>query len=434
MALNSRLQKASLSYMTRATLAIDIGTVHNRYLAFVLVRNGRALFYKLVPSSDQRVQGSFTAHAMRRVLDDVLEELAAKGVVINAVVADNAANMQAIRNTPAAGDELLQDDEDAQAADEPADYSELRRAFPALLRCACHVVQLAVKDIEAVWEAAFEIAQSAVRAAGIRLTANDTRWNSKYRVMVKALDLDLSESARREIEEALKVLEPFAVATDLLQRDSATTFSALTAFEALEKWFEHLRDACPGSPAGRALAANYESVREAVEKRAAMLFNGPYLLLAYFAPSTDTGSEEACLVSPYVKTLLESVGMDHQEWARVETLVVDPSTGPVTIEKYKSHLAKHYRATPVVFKVVTGILDAAPSEASVERLFSMLKFSFDPWRNRASTGLVNAALGVAAAYRFFKPTDGELRAEAAAAAPTPSPSPLRPSRTDRRTV
>ncbi len=86
------------------------------------------------------------------------------------------------------------------------------------------------------------------------------------------------------------------------------------------------------------------------------------------------------------------------------------------------------RATPVVFKVVTGILDAAPSEASVERLFSMLKFSFDPWRNRASTGLVNAALGVAAAYRFFKPTDGELRAEAAAAAPTPSPSPLRPSR------
>ncbi len=71
-----------------------------RYLAFVLVRNGRALFYKLVPSSDQRVQGSFTAHAMRRVLDDVLEELAEKGVVINAVVADNAANMQAIRNTP----------------------------------------------------------------------------------------------------------------------------------------------------------------------------------------------------------------------------------------------------------------------------------------------------------------------------------------------
>ena len=426
MELNEKLQKAALGYMTRATLAIDIGTVHNRYLAFVLVRNGRALFYKMVSSSDPRVGGSFTAQVMRRVLEDIIEELAGKGVNINAVVADNAANMQAIRNR-STDEELLQDDEPAEQ-DEPADCAELRRAFPALFRCACHVLQLAVRDVASVWEPAFEIAQAALRTAGVRLTANDTRWNSKYRVILKASDLPgLAGSESREIEEALKVLEPFAIATDVLQRDAASTFDAMIAFESLERWFEHLRDSCPASPVGSALALNYEAARAAVQTRAAMIFNEPYLVLAYFAPSNDRGTPESCAVAPLVETLLQSLGVEPAELARIQTLIVDPVQGPVRAEDYRAHIGKHYRVTPKLFKILAGWLDAAPSEASVERLFSALKFGFNPWRNRASPELVNAALGVAAAFRFFRPTGAEIEAEEAAVAAL-SPSPRNPRR------
>ena len=127
-----------------------------------------------------------------------------------------------------------------------------------------------------------------------------------------------------------------------------------------------------------------------------MLFNEPYLLLAYFAPSTDRGSDDACEVAPLVQTILESLGVEQPEWARVDTLIVDPVPGAVTVEQYRAHISTHYRSgTPKVFKVLAGLLDASPSEASVERLFSVLKFSFNPWRNRASSELVNATLGVA---------------------------------------
>ena len=128
--------------------------------------------------------------------------------------------------------------------------------------------------------------------------------------------------------------EPFAIATNVLQRDAATTMDALSAFEALEGWFERLRDDCPTSPAGSALSLNYEAARAAVARRADMLFNEPYLLLAYFAPSTDRGSDDACDVAPLVQTILESLGVEQPEWARVDTLIVDPVPGAVTVELF----------------------------------------------------------------------------------------------------
>jgi hypothetical protein len=86
---------AALPNFATCTLAIDVGTVHQRYLAFVLVNsNGRALFYTMVADTDERVNGHFTIPAVRAVVRDVLAALGRCQVNVCSIVADNASNLQ----------------------------------------------------------------------------------------------------------------------------------------------------------------------------------------------------------------------------------------------------------------------------------------------------------------------------------------------------
>jgi hypothetical protein len=87
--------------------ALDIRTLHRRYLAFVITSNGRALFWRMV--EDEAVGGSFTASVVKDATLAVITELAQLKVKVVACVADNAANPQAIAN-PVAEDDPEHDD------------------------------------------------------------------------------------------------------------------------------------------------------------------------------------------------------------------------------------------------------------------------------------------------------------------------------------
>jgi hypothetical protein len=104
----------------------------------------------------------------------VITELAQLKVKVVACVADNAANLQAIANPLA---------EDDPEHDDPL-LNSVRVQMPLMLRCGCHVLQLAVYDLQPLWQAAFDLAKTVVEAQKLRLSANETRC--KYRVMEAA--------------------------------------------------------------------------------------------------------------------------------------------------------------------------------------------------------------------------------------------------------
>jgi hypothetical protein len=134
-----------------ATLALDIGTVHRRYLAFVITSNGRALFWRMV--ENEAVGGSFTASVVKDATLAVITELAQLKVKVVACVADNVANLQAIANPVA---------EDDPEHDDPL-LNSVRVEMPLMLRCGCHVLQLAVYDLQPLWQAAFDLANCGSR-------------------------------------------------------------------------------------------------------------------------------------------------------------------------------------------------------------------------------------------------------------------------------
>lgn len=385
--LSEKLLSAALKHMRSSTLAIDIGTVHSRYLAFVVISRGRALFFKMVDDKDERVNGHFTTAAMRTVVKDVIAELKARGVEVNAIVADNASNMQGLGNTE-------------------TETEELRSRLPCVIRCACHVLQLAVKDIQPVWESAWKISEQLIDQHKIKLSSNDTRWNSKFRMIERALAIEgISPNHLRELSDAFTVLHPFAVATDYLQRDDARMLDAVCVIESLMEHFTKISRGCTESATGRAMKEVLQTTLRAVTARANMLFNKAYLVLAFFAPSTDHEGNAAHSARPVVRQFMnELYEVSDEEWQRFENFVLDASPNAVTYSSYRRHIAAIIRPLcPTIACVVLGLLEASPSEASVERLFSNLKFSFDQWRNRASATLVNACLQVASGYSFFNP-------------------------------
>jgi hypothetical protein len=145
--LGNKLTTCALKTFARCTLALDIGTVHCRYLAFVVIARGRALCVRLVPDDDPRVAGRFTIAAVQQVVADVIRELAESKASVVALVCDNASNLQGIVK------------EDLTEA--------LGPTLPLVHRCACHVVQLIVNDCEGIWLTAYGIAQTLLKENGI---------------------------------------------------------------------------------------------------------------------------------------------------------------------------------------------------------------------------------------------------------------------------
>jgi hypothetical protein len=168
--IHARLRTAAVRHVKDATLALDIGTVQKRYIAFVIISKGRALFWNMV--QDEAIGGSFTAAKVKELALETIAELAIAKIRIANCVADNASNLQAI-------------DRDEIAAADPL-RDAVRAIVPNMTRCACHVLQLAVNDAAPLWTQAFTICKSLCEQKNVRVRECDTRWNSKLRVMEAA--------------------------------------------------------------------------------------------------------------------------------------------------------------------------------------------------------------------------------------------------------
>jgi len=164
------------------------------------------VFYDMTYDAD--VGGHFTIPVVRRDVKLRMNEIEAKfGIKTVAVVADNASNMQGI---------AVKHDETPTEEELPEQFG----AIPFLVRCACHALQLVVQKLRPHWNAAFEAADTAVKAANVKVSANETRWSSSFNVIIAALDRapdDLSAADATECKSAVELLGPFWQMTDYLQ-------------------------------------------------------------------------------------------------------------------------------------------------------------------------------------------------------------------------
>jgi hypothetical protein len=192
------------------TLAVDSGTVWRRYFTVVAMCPGELpLIVSMAHDESLGVgggdHGRQTAENIARHIEGIIKGPLSESTVV-AIVADNAANMQAaikMLSTDAVADvkpaqtlsdalldELLEAFEPVDAAAAAPQAEEAPPKFDGCLltilpqRCVAHVLQLIVRDI-----LADDVMAPLVRAYDGEKkksseTEVDTRWNSKYRVLV----------------------------------------------------------------------------------------------------------------------------------------------------------------------------------------------------------------------------------------------------------
>lgn len=216
------------------TVAIDGWTnvLHTKVTNVVLLCSGNAFYWCSLPNAAH----SNTADWLRDHLTPVLEGLVAAGIRFSALVADNEAVNDAL-------------------------FRRLQDPFPFLIRvpCAAHTMQLVVNQIislakfSKVYKVLAGVLSSFDKSRDTRnqlrtmqrgdaeqlheyalIKPCDTRWNSKLRACKRFILLrrylqfmfpaELKDSFWTELELLIDYLQPFQIATDVLQRDSATLF------------------------------------------------------------------------------------------------------------------------------------------------------------------------------------------------------------------
>lgn len=384
--LSQKLVKQALRALgPEVTVALDIGTRHKRYLAFSVLSRGQALFYKLVEEE------SYTAAVVRTAVEQVVRQLAEDGVAVNGIVADNAANLQAIRHE-------VDDEPDALLAE-----------FPTLLRCVCHVIQLAVRDCKETWADALKEAEDVLEADDVKIFANTTRWNSAYRVLVAANSNNTSVTIRS----AAQLLEPLAHATDNLQRDDATPFDVVWWMQSLiDLYAERARPPATGNVVGATVAEQHGKVLEALHRRSAMLFSSTcYLALAYFSPTTNPDDDDPVQVFKFLyPELIKNWPHLYADLEAYEILMLAPAPN-VTLQSYRQHCIVRLKNLPALSALLLSLLNIVPSEASVERMFSALKRTVSEGQVNFACETVSNTLRTASAY--------DLKAHRSEASPSP---------------
>jgi hypothetical protein len=275
------------------------------------------------------------------------KQLAEKDVFVFQTVADNASNMRAAEEN----------------------------GF--ILRCSAHCIQLAVKDILPVYSGAHALATE-LRLAGHKIeAANQTRWNTTLREIAQAVKFATAADDVHRLSKAVEILEPFRKATDAVQGDFATLFSSIAAWEELQRTSD-------------------ASVLAAVTKRFEYMATEPYLLLAYFAPTVVGGVELEEQVGMALLVFDKEVTGDFETW---KTTIFNTVQPPITAAAYDEHLRKIRPRMPRLAKLLHHLLRATPTEACVERGFSMLKHLFDDYRNRLSEENLEAQMVVKTAWQ-----------------------------------
>ena len=220
------------------TLAIDGWSKRRtKYLNCLLLKAGRAFYWESFPNKYKKQDGIF----IHSKLSPLIKELIDKQINVIAVVCDNeSANGKALR--------LLMKDYD----------------FLVHVPCAAHVIQLIVRDLlenehaGSLLEGVKEIIQlfngnkeyrlqllndqiNSATTPRLFIIPCDTRWSSELAAIIRVLGLrrwlgkyvDKDPDFWTQLKELVSFLEPFALATDIVQSDSATLLDIYHQFRNL---------------------------------------------------------------------------------------------------------------------------------------------------------------------------------------------------------
>jgi hypothetical protein len=294
-------------------------------------------------------------------------------------------------------------------ADNAANFQAANRSFEGLLvlRCAAHGIQLCVNDafaedaVAQIWDLAQRL-----REANRWPFPCITRWNSKYNLLVKIWSTKavvtgfFDEKTLGALRLLTQALQPFAFATDIVQRDSATifdwavVFSHLTTLDSKDRFAKILRQCflrrhdklvsdallvcCFFFPAFRRHATEWKSAKTRV--RQVVLEAGQALAAAVFAAPPGTMASE---------------------WQRFVTSPPPiPAQETFTEREYLRWWSNLDSRFPHLSAFAKAVAQISPTEASCERAFSAVKFQLGKHRSNAQADLVEASVIVTSACQF----------------------------------
>jgi hypothetical protein len=414
-ALAERLRKIRISKLAKqdVCIALDKGTVYNGYMAIIIIgARGEMTVWKLTPTADSRFKDGCTGEVIGDEIIEVYDELKAVDVRAVAVVTDNAANMlkgvsKAVKERAVVG-----------------------------VPCFAHAGQLFVKDVNEcehteswrkLMERVKEIRSDAARQKPpLRLPeANETRWNSSFRLVKAVVSAQRLEKLDEynvlddeEIEvahEMIAALEPVKHFTNIVQADSATLLEAICAFDLL------LEVKVPRQ--GRAKTF----LEDIMDDRIRTFLCDAVFIICVVSPLFNISTMGVPMTRDYnveivnqkredVKGLLSRiVGQPNikllvprdlrakllTEANNITTLLpevwpADPDAAGVSAYEYSAFMQSDtvMSKMPALATLATVLMKVRPTEASCERVFSLVKKVANPQRSRLSPANVMACLQV----------------------------------------
>lgn len=427
---------------TAGSICYDAGTIWARFLAFTLHVPGFPPIMVRIVCDILIEDGRLTSENIAKELVKLIAILGEKGFNIISVIADNAANMHATVIKEAIGAALklrcfphvLQlcvrdaigartkknDDGDSEAEDD-AEYEnawmedEFDEAFPADSRAGDVAAGIiGFKEIDLLIRRLCREKKRLGSKCVLTVSLVATRWKAKYDLVVQAeknwaaflLQSDKFTGADLHVvKRAIAVLEPFAIWTDLTQGDSSSTFDSLLVISKF-------RDAASKRD------ATGEMMHKVFMKRESMLFNDAHLVVCFFAPWLKRGGPVASRsvppgVADRVFKIIEGfVGFENFAGAlsdEIERFKCSPPTplpyisgDTITLRLYLIQIEEFLRNFPIILSIVHAVATAPPSEASVEREFSICKQQLSRWRARMLPPMVSALLKCCSFIRMYK--------------------------------
>lgn len=368
------------------TLAIDSGTIYNRYLAGVLHVPGMKPIVIGLYGDGQFADGKQTAENIQIFSDRIANKLRGRApgtgrVAIAVVTADNAKNFQSSKALP---------------------------NFLVGLRCYCHVTQLIAQElikcdegIQAACVALKEVREAFPNKVRAEVA---TRWNYTFLALDDALQI---EEVYPRLKEKMMVghyrLKPLYTATNELQADDATLWTALSCtMELCEAANRHL-DTIP-------------KFRVVLEKRLNWLVIDAAMALLFLVPECWEHFPEKCESVAHatilrLTTVVEALVGPEQTFSKLSTELntycsmastIRQVQGQITYADASSWWTSQADRFPRLSAVFHILATATPSEASVERVFSQIKRQLDPQQTSVYPDIVLAQLQVNTLWQDYK--------------------------------
>jgi hypothetical protein len=436
--------------ITTAALAIDGGTINRQvFLNFTIAKNSEVFFWRTV------VMKQLTALAIGDAVEAQIAELSNKGIIIIAVVSDNATAM--VR----AIDDLRYDnvfDKDTDGEDIPlaevlGNADRVAQAIPDFpkssrfclhIRCWAHSLQLIFGDSQkhcAVIRAAFETVTKVVpllqqrenrtrfrehlAAEGKKFrtlfTPAVTRWNSYIKAMWRLLECQTSLNAvipnlvsnedLFNMQVTVIALLPICWATESVEKDDCTVLTARVELALQESNLDYVL-ALPFKTreVEQAVHGAVEAVKKSLKARRAKNFTTDLTRLVDWL---DPGTASIVLKEDGTELVWEEVQEEIEKYWSDRGVVEDIKDRiQATLAKFavlgaderrediRTFWTRRQPNWPHVGGFALALLDLLASEASVERSFMLQTLLVSPQRTQLNEESMNDQLFLLANRRL----------------------------------